>query len=297
MCIKSIFLAIGLACVIAFVVLLQRAVAQSAPTVPPPVADLIVYDASSYQGVQAVFHTYSYNVKNNWTGKVPAIAANYIPNNLKDASVQHRKQLFIQMMIPLIVRANQHIISERSTVENLYTAYRQNGELTHTQQQTLARIANRYKAKGDTEVVFRTLQYRVQPIVVSLALAQAIMESGWGTSRFAREGNSLFGQWTFRDNTGLVPQDRDADKTHQVKAFDSPYDSVVSYMLNLNRHGAYADLRKVRYNAIINNTPISGHALAVGLNAYSQLGDVYVTKIRQLIRSNKLEKYNTAVFE
>ncbi len=257
------------------------------------IKDLIVYDSPTYESLQGVFDQYSYDIQKSME-QVPAIAPSGMPQNLKDAPVKIRKKLFIQIMIPLIVQANTHIIAERKSVQNLSDVYTIHGVLNDAQNRLLQMLAKRYKATGDMEKILSTLQYRVQPIPVGLVLAQAIIESGWGTSRFALEGNSLFGQWTFTTGSGLIPENRDIGKNHAVKAFDTPYDSVVSYMINLNRHRAYEDLRSIRYMAFKNNQPITAHDLAAGLEKYSQLGFDYVVKIRNLIQFNKLEKYNTA---
>ena len=147
-----------------------------------------------------------------WTGKVPAIAPQGMPQNLIDAPAKTRKKLFIQMMVPLIIESNTHIESHRKTVTALSQAYAKRGTLNGLQKHVLSEIADTYKATGDTAEILQTLQIRVHPIPVGLTLAQAIIESGWGTSRFAREGNSLFGQWTYAKGKGLIPQDRDKAK-------------------------------------------------------------------------------------
>lgn len=269
---------------------------------PPPtkIDGLIVYDAPSYTALQSVFKKYDYSLQ-NWTGYAPKIAPEVMPKNLIDVSVADRKHAFIQMMIPLIVHANSAIIKQRNIVNTISAQFTKNGVLSPDAQKQLAPLVDMYRVKGDfatdTADILNTLHYRVQPVPVSLALSQAIMESGWGTSRFAVQGNSLFGQWTFTKGAGLTPEHRDAGKTHMVRSFNSPYDSVIAYILNINRNGAYRKLRKLRYDAIKNNTPVSGHMLAEGLDKYSQLGYEYVKKIQGLIRTNKLEIYNTTILK
>ncbi len=134
---------------------------------------------------------------------------------------------------------------------------------------------------------------RVNVIPPSLALAQAANESGWGTSRFAREANNYFGQWCYETGCGLVPARRDKNKTHEVAAFESPKESVGRYINNLNSNRAYQSLRDIRSRLIANNEPVTGYALAAGLNRYSERGADYVSELRAMIDYNKLSQFDT----
>lgn len=129
---------------------------------------------------------------------------------------------------------------------------------------------------------------RVDIIPPSLALAQAAKESGWGTSRFARNGNALFGQWTWDEDQGMEPKDRPEGTDHLVREFDTLLDSVEAYMLNLNRHRAYRELRSLRAGMRKRGEPIDGISLAGGLESYSELGMEYVERIRSMIDLNQL---------
>ena len=273
---------------------------ESRQHIPTKIKGLIVYTVPTHQDLQSVFNKHNYTLQ-DWAGVAPAIAPDFMPQNLDDMSVTNRKNTFIQMMIPLIVHANSTIVKQRNIVHTLSEQFRKNGQLTAPEQQQLAPIIKAYHVKGnfetDTADILNTLHHRVQPIPVALALSQAIIESGWGTSRFAVQGNSLFGQWTYAKGAGLTPENRDANKTHTVRAFNSPYDSVVAYMLNLNRNPAYSTYRKIRYDALQQNRPITGHILAEGLKNYSQLGYEYVKKVQKIIYSNKLEMYNNTTLE
>jgi Bax protein len=124
-------------------------------------------------------------------------------------------------------------------------------------------------------------------------MAQSANESAWGTSRFARKGNNFFGQWCFRKGCGLVPKQRDANKTHEVAAFDSPEESVKMYIRNLNSNSAYKSLRDLRAKLRRANKPVTGHALAAGLKHYSERGLEYVKELREMISFNKLARYDT----
>jgi Bax protein len=133
---------------------------------------------------------------------------------------------------------------------------------------------------------------RVDEIPPSLALAQAAIESAWGTSRFAVQGNNLFGQWCYKKGCGLVPLRRDSGSRHEVAKFSSVTQSVNAYMRNLNTHRAYSDLRANRAQLKATEQNVTGHLLAANLLDYSELREVYVEEIRAVIRINKLAQYD-----
>ena len=127
----------------------------------------------------------------------------------------------------------------------------------------------------------------------SLALAQAAKESGWGTSRFAREGNNYFGQWCYKAGCGIVPASRAPGRTHEVEAFDSPAESVASYMRNINTHSGYKSFREARKVQRSEADALSGVALAAELSQYSERRDAYVAELRQLIVGNDLDRLDS----
>jgi len=156
----------------------------------------------------------------------------------------------------------------------------------------MADLLKRYKAGGEITEVDAQMELlrRTDEIPVALVLAQAANESGWGTSRFAREGNSLFGQWTFRKSTsGLVPDSRSQDAAHRVRSFESIRASVRAYLRNLNVGHAYVELRKLRAAMRKRGEPLDPLILATGLKRYSQRGEAYVEEIKALILSNRLQ--------
>ena len=156
------------------------------------------------------------------------------------------------------------------------------------------RLAVKYKLDYSTIdlKLFRDLKQRINIIPVSLALAQAIVESGWGQSRFALEGNALYGQWTTNEQRGIIPEARDEDKNHAVLKFDSLQKSVQAYMLNTNTHPAYYSFRVVRRIAerVQYTDPIS--AKVKFLAAYAEIGDAYVEKLELIRESNKLRDFD-----
>ena len=128
----------------------------------------------------------------------------------------------------------------------------------------------------------------------SLALAQAVEETGWGTSRFVREGNALFGQYTYKSVTGMVPERRDADRRHRVRSHDNLLAAVRAYVHNLNSHWAYEDFRDRRAQLRRAGRPIDGYDLAGELVQYSERRAAYVQAIRQIIRQNRLDDFDGA---
>lgn len=167
-------------------------------------------------------------------------------------------------------------------------------ELTDKERQWLDNQAERLRVDAETGSArqLTLLRKRLDVIPPSLIMAQAANESAWGTSRFATEGNNLFGQWCFTKGCGLVPTARGEDATHEVASFSSPYRSVRAYIQNLNRHPTYQQLRELRHSDRNDNEALSGLELAGGLLGYSERGEDYVKEIRSMIRYNNLEFYD-----
>jgi Bax protein len=133
------------------------------------------------------------------------------------------------------------------------------------------------------------LRRRVDVIPEALVLIQAAKESGWGSSRFAQDGNALFGEWCFTRGCGMVPSDRDGDSSHEVRSFDSVHEAVGSYMDVINSHSSYAELRIAREQMRASGEPLSALRLAEHLSEYSERGDAYVQEVQSMIIENGLE--------
>ena len=197
--------------------------------------------------------------------------------------VENKKSIFLRLMLPSILLSNENILREREVVKS--------AELTD---KNIIDIAVKYRViKSDTEVLTnehqQTLLNRVNIIPPSLALAQAAEESGWGTSRFAKEGNAFFGQWDFSGN-GIAPkQQRKELGNYGIARFDSPFASVEGYMLNINTTAAYQSLRDLRAKQVASKQAFSGTLLAGTLIKYSERGEAYITGLRHLISYNKLQ--------
>jgi len=204
-----------------------------------------------------------------------------------------RKAAFFNYMLP-IVEARNAVLRERR--ERLLSI-QENPQPGGRDRRFVEQLAGEYKIALATdsgeprpfEQVVEELLLHVDEVPVSLALAQAAKESGWGTSRFAREGNNFFGEWCFSPGCGIVPASRAPGKIHEVEAFDSPAESVASYTRNINTHNGYKSFREARKRQRSRDDALSGVELAGELSRYSERGAAYVTELRQLIVGNDLD--------
>ncbi len=253
------------------------------------------FNAKNVSAVIKEFDKYNYNLKNN---SVPRIQPNKMPSdlkNIKDANL--KKEIFIKLMLPMAIDINQNINIKKELLIDIEKKYKIGKKLSVNDINNLKSFGTEFNVKYNQAKIpemLKQLKIKIQPIPISLVLAQAIVESGWGTSRFAVTGNALFGQWTFdkTEKNKLMPANRDAGKTHSIKSFSSPYQSMKAYMANLNRNNAYNKLRKIRYSLIKLNKPLSSIKLANGLTNYSQEREIYVKKIKSMINKNNLTRYD-----
>ncbi len=221
--------------------------------------------------------------------EVPALALQALPDDLDQMPVAEKKRVFLQSLLPLVLAENRRVAAEREFLRQALADWPlPEGE----RRARLQRLAARYQVKGDLEeeAVRRSLLRRVDLVPPALALAQAANETGWGTSRFAREANNLFGQWTYQAAQGLKPQDREEGKSHYVRRFPDLQASVRGYLHNLNTHQAYRLLRERRAQLRQRGRPLDALELAAGLEAYSERGMDYVEDIRAMIRHNDLQR-------
>jgi len=222
--------------------------------------------------------------------------------------VTEKKEIFYRLLLPLIVHANDMVLARRASLAEARERLMAGGELTATELAALRNGAVLLRiAKAETvesltagrDGILRTiaeLLYRLDVVPVGLALGQAAYESGYGTSRFAAEGNALFGQWTFGSD-GLVPEQQRANLgSYRVAAFDWPFDSVRAYFLNLMSNPAYEDFRRLRADLRAQGKPLTSLALADGLIRYSERGQEYVDTLKSIIRVNHLDVADDATF-
>ena len=223
---------------------------------------------------------------------VPRIFLARLPSDLPQVrSVQLRKTAFIKTVLPLILRANQDILAQRRRIQAIARVRGAGLDAGQTSRRFLARMAEEYGTAADD---LATLLRRVDIVPPSLALAQAVEESGWGTSRFARRGNAVFGQRTYKAGHGMVPRAREAGEQHEVLAFESLQTSVQAYLWNLNTHDAYADFRDLRQRQRRAGEAFDSGALVGTMLRYSERGDAYVSTIRSIMRANRLTQFDAA---
>ncbi len=229
-------------------------------------------------------------------GHLPIISE--LPDDFSEIQdVPTKKKLFYLVTLPLIYNTNTSIMQERRMVINIEKKFARK-ELNKNETDEIIRLSKKYKldySEINTKL-FRKLKQRINIIPVSLALGQAIIESGWGQSRFATEGNALYGQWTTSEDKGIIPQDRDEDKTHAVLKFKNLSESVKAYMFNINTHQAYYNFRVIRRidERIKYTDPISMKVKY--LAAYAEIGDKYVDKLELIIASNNLQEFDRFKF-
>ena len=198
-------------------------------------------------------------------------------------STKLKKETFIKIVLPLIVAENERILADR---EKLLTVSKKKFT-TDLEKQWIRQKLLEYKVKkGD----LNELIVRMDIIPTSIALAQAAKESGWGTSRFALEGNAIFGQWTW-SGQGIAPLDRESNKNHKILKFPILRASVKAYQNNLNTHKSYSKFRQKRSALRNKNKKIKGLELTETLNNYAQTGSEYTKILNQIIKQNRLTDF------
>ncbi|WP_158224655.1 glucosaminidase domain-containing protein [Agaribacterium haliotis] len=253
---------------------------------------------SSYQDLIDLFAQYNYTPEAWQAGlrQVPRLYFTSVPKlwsstASKQLSVLNKKRLFFRGLAPLVLRSNELIYEQR---EHLIELQQQAFEfLPEKEKQWLLALARSYKVIGPDDTVlseqqFELLEQRVDIIPVSLALAQGAIESGWGTSRFASEGNALFGQWAWGEHAMKPAEQRKHLGNYGLEAYESPLQSVIAYMHNLNTHRAYQALRDIRLQMRQQGLEPSGTELANGLDKYSEKGRAYVELLHSMISYNHL---------
>lgn len=253
-----------------------------------------IHIVSSAGKLSQLFKRIGYELEGVRTkGEVPRLFIVSLPHDLKKlAQPSHRKVMFIKSTLPLILHVNELIAHDRERLIELRRKMHAGVPLPSEDQAWLSRMAERHDLDS---IDIDELLLRVDVIPPSLAIAQAAEESGWGTSRFAREGNALFGQRVYDDERpGIVPDERDEGLTFRVRAFNHLIDGVKSYMRNLNSHFAYDRFREERARMRAEGGEIDGYRLVETLDRYSERGDAYVATIRKIMRSNGLEVFDGA---
>ena len=238
--------------------------------------------------IKQLFEDTGYNLNDVRKNKlVKPVALTWLPQEIKMIeNTKKRKDFFIQIVLPLIIKENNNIKMDRKILFNIIN--KSNNSSSEKQW-----LEKKYKQYGARSGDLSTLKIRMDEIPVSLAIAQAAKETGWGTSRFAQEGNALFGQWTW-SGEGLKPKDAEKGKGHKVMKFNVLQASVRAYQRNLNTHSTYKNFRKARAEFRDLNKELDSIELSKYLNKYAETGSQYVEVLQKIIQQNKLQDFDDA---
>ena len=247
--------------------------------------DAVRLDAST---IKQLFEDTGYKLEDIRKNKlVKPVALDSFPREIKMIeNTKKRKELFLQIVLPLVLKENNNIRLDRKRLFNIINK----SNNTDLEKRWLDK---KYKQYGIPSKDLSTLKIRMDEVPVSLALAQAAKETGWGTSRFAQEGNALFGQWTW-SGEGLKPKEADENKGHKVMKFNILQASVRAYQRNLNTHKTYREFRLARAQLRDEGRPLDSITLSQYLDEYAETGKEYVKILRKIIEQNNLKDFDEA---
>ncbi|MDB9746131.1 glucosaminidase domain-containing protein [Candidatus Pelagibacter sp.] len=248
-------------------------------------SDVILLSAAT---IEELFKSTNYNLKDVRKNKlVKPIRLDLLPKEIgKIENTKKRKDLFIQIILPLVINENNNIKLDRINLFNILNKSKN----TKPEQEWLN---VKFKQYGVVNKDLSTLKIRMDEVPVSMAIAQAAKETGWGTSRFAQEGNALFGQWTW-SGEGIKPANAEDDSTHKVMRFKILQASVKAYQRNLNTHSSYKDFRSARAELRDEGKKLDSMILTEYLDKYAETGKEYVKILQQIIRQNDLTDFDDA---
>jgi len=238
--------------------------------------------------LEELFKDTKYNLKKIRKDKiVKPVIISLLPNEIKKIeNTKKRKNLFIQIVLPLILEENNRIRVDRRKLFSIL-----NKNINSNLEKRW--INKKFKQYGVVNKDLSTLKIRMDMVPVSLAIAQSAKETGWGTSRFALEGNALFGQWTW-EGEGIKPSGADTNSTHKVMKFKVLKASVRAYIRNLNTHRSYRSFRRERAEQRDNFEKFNSLELANHLDKYAETGKEYVKILKQIIKQNSLTDFDDA---
>ena len=238
--------------------------------------------------IKQLFDDTNYKLKDVRKSKlVKPVALTLLPREIKMIENSgERKEFFIQIILPLILQENNNIKLDRKRLFNIITKNK-NSNLEKKW------LQKKYKQYGVPSKDLSELKIRMDIIPVSLAIAQAAKETGWGTSRFALEGNALFGQWTW-SGEGLKPKEAEEDKGHKVMKFNVLQASVRAYQRNLNTHNSYKSFRLARAELRDKGQQLDSYILSKFLDNYAETGEKYVEVLQKIIKQNNLKDFDDA---
>ena len=247
--------------------------------------DTVRLDAST---IKQLFEDTNYRLDDVRKSKlVKPIALTLLPAEIKMIeNVKKRKEFFIQIILPLILEENKKINLDR---KRLFSIINKSNN-SSSEKKWLDR---KYKQYGIPSKDLSELKIRMDIIPVSLAIAQAAKETGWGTSRFAQQGNALFGQWTW-SGEGLKPKEAEKNEGHKVMKFNILQASVRAYQRNINTHSSYQDFRLARAKLRDSDEPLDSMILSSYLDKYAETGNQYVKVLQKIIKQNDLKDFDDA---
>ncbi len=236
--------------------------------------------------IKQLFDDTNYKLKDvRKTKLVKPVALTLLPHEIKMIeNTSERKEFFIQIILPLILQENNNIKLDRKRLFNIITK----SNNTNVEKKWLKK---KYKQYGVVSKDLSELKIRMDIVPVSLAIAQAAKETGWGTSRFALEGNALFGQWTW-SGEGLKPKEAEENKGHKVMKFNVLQASVRAYQRNLNTHRTYQNFRLARAELRDRGKPLDSLILSKFLDNYAETGEKYVEVLQKIIKQNSLKDFD-----
>ena len=216
-----------------------------------------------------------------------------VPDFAAVVEIDLRKRQFFDFLKDYIYTANAEVLETRQQLKRYDEIAASGSPFSPTERSWVLALADEYdldtRELSEREITAE-LMSRVDEVPVAMALAQAANESAWGTSRFAVEGNNIFGQWCFEQGCGLVPLQRKGNASYEVRKFDSISASVSAYIKNINSQYSYEELRELRARMRSRNEPLNAIDLAAGLAAYSERGEDYVDEVQSLIVQNELDR-------
>lgn len=229
------------------------------------------------------------------------ISSTPLPDFVSIEQTPERKKAFVDLLLPMIEQKNNFILKNRDLLSVMKEQLARGEPLTEEQLDHLEQLRERYHVRHETYPetarAIEILLLRADIIPSSMVLAQAAIESGWGTSRFAIEAHNLFGQWCYTPGCGLVPERRPPNATHEVRKFESVEASVDAYYRNINTHNAYREFRQLRAALRAQDGALTGTELIKGLGRYSGRGDIYIKELRTVIRVNDFENLRLSALE
>ena len=254
-------------------------------------SDVTVDYISESSEMIEIFKKYKFSVDNLLNNQsANLIIFSSLPEDFMEIQpIIERKRLFINTLIPIIYSENLQILNDRKKILDWWRESDGENFSRDFWPQWLFELSEKY---GSDDSNLGNLLVRVDIIPISLALAQAAIESGWGTSRYSREGNAVFGQYTFDESKGLKPKDRNENDQFFIKKFSNLSESVRSYLKNINTHLAYTDFREERKKLRMSGENLSGYKLVNFLRDYSERKEFYIKDVKEIMTSNNFKKYD-----